>query len=112
MQAYEERATNAIVLEIQGTPKTELKIAVTRPAKMNIAKSLEELAESSDAEFTGPFTSESILLHRVVFSENYSTDFKLMDKRETRRTDWYYVRVVQSNGSMAWSSPVWLESNS
>ncbi|HCO93861.1 MAG TPA: hypothetical protein DIU00_07920 [Phycisphaerales bacterium] len=111
MQAYEERATNAIVLEIQGTPKTELKIAVTRPAKMTFAKLLEELAESSDVEFTGPFTSESILLHRVVFSENYSTDFKLMDKRETGRTDWYYVRVVQSNGSMAWSSPIWLESS-
>lgn len=70
MQAYEEMATNAIILEIQGDPRTELKIAVTRPAKMTIAKSLEELAESSDVEFTGPFTSESILLHRVVFSES------------------------------------------
>jgi len=112
MQAYEERATNAIILAVQGTPKTELKIAVIRPTKMTIAKSLGEIAESSDAEFTGPFTSESILLHRIVFSENYSTEFKLIDKRQTGRTDWYYVRVVQSNGSLAWSSPIWLKSSS
>jgi len=69
-------------------------------------------SRTARTEFAGPFTSESILLHRVVFSENYSTEFKLMDKRETRRTDWYYVRVVQSNGSLAWSSPIWLESSS
>jgi len=112
MQAYEERATNAIVLEIQGTPKTELKIAVIRPTKMTIAKSLADLAKSSDAVFTGPFTSESILLHQIVFSENYSTEFDLIDKRQAKGTDWYYARVVQSNGSLAWSSPIWLKPSS
>lgn len=25
------------------------------------------------------------------------------------RTDWYYVRVTQADGEMAWSSPIWLE---
>ncbi len=112
MQAYEERATNSIILEIHGSPKTQLTVALTQPAKMAITKSLKQLAESSDIEFTGPFTSESMLLHRIVFSENYRTEFEFTDKRRTKKTDYYYVRVVQSNGSLAWSSPIWLEANS
>jgi len=112
MQAYEERATNSIILEIHGSPKTQLTVALTQPVKMTITKSLKQLAESSDIEFTGPFTSESMLLHRIVFSENYRTEFEFTDKRRTKKTDRYYVRVVQSNGSLAWSSPIWLEANS
>ena len=112
MQAYEEKATNSIILGIQGSADTKLEIAVTQPTNVTITKSLKQLAESSDAEFTGPFTSESILLHRAVFAENYSTEFELVDKRETEKIDWYYVRVVQSNGSLAWSSPIWLEVSS
>lgn len=112
MQAYEEKATNSIILEIQGSQKTKLTTTLIQPTKMTFTKSLEQLAESSHTEFTGPFTSESILLHRVVFSENYKTEFTLVDKRKTRKTDWYYVRVVQSNGSLAWSSPIWIKSGS
>jgi hypothetical protein len=24
------------------------------------------------------------------------------------KTDWYYVRVTQHNGHLAWSSPIWV----
>ena len=109
MQAYEERATNSIILAVEGSPGTTLEIAATRPANIAITTSLKELSQSSDAVFTGPFTSESILLHRAVFAENYSTEFEFADERPTDKTDWYTVRVVQSNGSLAWSSPIWIE---
>lgn len=109
MQAYEERATNSIILKILGSPETTLDVEATQPTNMKITKSLKELVQSSDAVFTGPFTSESILLHRPGFAEHYNARFELMDKRRTNRTDWYTVRVVQSNGSLAWSSPIWVE---
>ncbi|MEJ2705096.1 MAG: DUF3604 domain-containing protein, partial [Sedimentisphaerales bacterium] len=64
-QAYEERATNSIILAIQGSPDTKLEVIATQPAPVTITKSLSELARSSDVLFTGPFTSESILLHRA-----------------------------------------------
>ena len=112
MQAYEEKATNSIILEILGSPKTKLTIALNQPVQMTITKSLEQLAESSDTTFTGPFTSESMLLHRIVFSENYRTEFEFTDKPRAEKTDWYYVRVVQSNGSLAWSSPIFLNKKS
>jgi len=109
LQAYEERATNSIILSIQGSPSTTLEVVATQPTNLTITKSLKRLAKSSDAIFTGPFTSESILLHRAVFAENYHTEFEFMDECTTNKTDWYYVRVEQSNGSLAWSSPIWLE---
>ena len=111
MQAYEERATNSIILEIQGSPKTQLAIAMTEPARMNFTKSLAQLAKSSDVKFTGPFTSESVLLPRITFADNYETDFEFTDRHKTNKTDWYYVRAVQSNGSLAWSSPIWVDSH-
>ncbi|UCC96432.1 MAG: DUF3604 domain-containing protein [Phycisphaerales bacterium] len=109
LQAYEERATNAVILEIQGSPETRLTVAATEPAQMTFTKSLKQLAQSSHAEFTGPFTAESILLHRPVLSGNYRTEFDFVDEWEPKGIDWYYIRVVQTNGSIAWSSPIWLD---
>ncbi|GAH00533.1 unnamed protein product, partial [marine sediment metagenome] len=74
-----------------------------------LRKTLGELAASSDITFTGEFPSESIMMHRLVFHENYQTGFEFTDKPETGQTDWYYVRVTQTNGSLAWSSPIWIE---
>ena len=110
LQAYEERATNGIILEIQGSPSTQLAIAMAEPAGMEFTKTLAQLAESSDVKFTGPFTSESVLLHRIAFADNYQTEFEFTDRRKSDRTDWYYARVTQSNGSLAWSSPIWVGS--
>ena len=111
LRAYEERATNSIILEIQGLPGTQLALEMAEPTKMNFTKSLGQLAKSSDVKFTGPFTSESVLLPRITFAENYETEFEFNDRHKTDKTDWYYVRVVQSNGSLAWSSPIWVEAN-
>jgi hypothetical protein len=109
MKAYEERATNSIILEIQGTQRTQLKVEMTHPTRMDFTKSLGQLAKSSDVKFTGPFTSESVLLPRITFAENYETEFEFTDRHKTDKTDWYYVRLVQSNGSLAWSSPIWID---
>jgi hypothetical protein len=111
-QAYEEKATNSMILEILGSPETRLMIALTQPARMTITKSLEQLAQSSDITLTGPFTAESMMLHRIAFSENYQSEFEFTDKRRTSKTDWYYIRAVQSNGCLAWSSPIWLKPGS
>lgn len=110
-QAYEERATNSVVLGIVGSPKTSLNVSLTQPAQQVVSRSLEQLQESSDTFRVGDsFMSESLLLHRTVFPEHYQTAFEFTDNRESKTTDWYYVRVVQTNGSMAWSSPIWVKS--
>jgi len=106
--AFELRPTNSVILEIQGSPETELDISLSQPVVKNHKILLHELEESSDIFYTGNMPLESVLIHRIVFNDNYQTDFKFKDKSETEITDWYYVRVVQTNGSLAWSSPVWV----
>ena len=49
------------------------------------------------------------MLHRVVFNENWETSFAVEDEDDGAQTDWYYVRVFEANGELAWSSPVWVE---
>jgi hypothetical protein len=108
-QAYEERATNSVILEIQGSEQTELQLSLSQPVGIEQQKTLGDLAVSSDIVFTGDFPSESIMIHRLVFNENYQTAFEFRDRHDNETTDWYYVRVTQSNGSLAWSSPIWIE---
>jgi hypothetical protein len=67
------------------------------------------LAESSEPLFTGEFPHESALVDRLVFEENFKTSFKVQDTGAGAEANWYYVRVVQANGQMAWSSPIWVE---
>lgn len=107
--AYEERATNSIILEIRGSQETELALSLAQPIEIEHNNTLGELAESSDIFFMGSVPSESVMIHRVVFSENYQTSFEFTDRQEGHDTDWYYVRVVQANGNLAWSSPIWVE---
>ena len=65
----------------------------------------------SVSHFTGPFTSESLLIHRLLVPQSYCLDFTWTDQSdEPQRTDYYVVRVTQANGHMAWSSPVWVDS--
>jgi hypothetical protein len=33
---------------------------------------------------------------------------RVLDKKPTNGTDYYYVRVIQEDGAMAWSSPIWV----
>ena len=108
--AYEEKPTKDVVLEIHGSPETELVITLTQPAKLTFKKSLKELAESSEIFFTGEFSSESVMVHRVVFADNYEADFAFSDEGGGETTDWYQVRVAQANESYAWSSPIWVPS--
>jgi hypothetical protein len=107
-EAFGEIPTNSIILEIQGSPDTELLLSLVRPDTVSRKITLRELAGSNDIFFTGGMTSESVMIHRIVFFENYMSEFKIKDKPRTGITDWYYIRVIQSNGSLAWSSPVWV----
>jgi hypothetical protein len=108
LEAFEERPTNSIILEIQGSPETELIFNLSQPDTINHKITLKELAESNDIFFTGGMTSESVMIHRIVFNENYTASFNFTDRARTGETDWYYIRAVQSNGSLAWTSPIWV----
>ena len=57
-------------------------------------------------------TIEVIRDNQFVYSshpEEQETEFTYTPTGRLERTTYYYVRLIQSDGHMAWSSPVWLE---
>lgn len=108
-EAYAERATNSVILRMAGGPATTIEVKLTKPAEMTIRKRLGELMESSDVVFTGPFSSESLLVHRLVTPASFRVKFSINDRGKAGETDYYYARAILANGQQAWTSPVWVE---
>lgn len=109
MQSLGDLVTNAVVLKLQAGAEASLKISLNQPTRKTITKQLADLAEGSDITFTGPFSSESLMLHRLVFAPHYRGTLSLTDRPAKKETHWYYAKVVQSNGDEAWSSPIWVD---
>ena len=107
-EAFQEVGpTNSIVLKLNGSPQTRLNVKLKKPGEMSITKTLSELNETSYVTATSHIASESLLIHRPVFEDHYKASFEFTDELNTDQLTWYYARVVQKNGSLAWSSPVW-----
>jgi len=109
-QQYEDISTKAVVLKLGGRPDTQVKIALRAPTHVSLSQTLAQLAESGEMLFTGDFPKESAMLHRLVFHNNYHTSYKVSDVDDGKDVNWYYLRAVQANEQLAWSSPIWLES--
>ena len=56
-----------------------------KPAAMTLSKTLGELAENNEIAFTGPFTSESFLVHRLVTPDLFQAQFRHADRGRKRR---------------------------
>jgi len=113
-QAYNEDPTKGVILEIEGRPQTQVSLALSRPHRLRYEHTLADLMESSASHFVGRFTEESVLFHRLVVPESYTCEFTWTDAAADDSDggptgDFYIIRVVQSNGQMAWSSPVWVK---
>ncbi len=107
-QQVDDYSQKAIVLKVAGSAGTKVTVTCSKPRECSLSQSLADLAESNEMLFTAPFPWESAMLHRPVFAPNADAGFSVDDERDGARADWYYVRVHQSNGDMAWSSPVWV----
>ncbi len=108
-QQVDDISTKAIVLKVKGDAATKITVALTAPARVSLTQTFAQLAESNEMLFTGEFPKESAMLHRLVFDEHHRTSFTVRDRGDGKSVDWYYARVVQANGQLAWSSPVWVE---
>ncbi len=108
-EAYLEDPTKSIVLDIEADPNAELTVEVRKPAGLTRSIPLQKLLDDNEVAFTGVYTSESFIVHRIVRPEEYTAEIEWVDERSENDTgDFYYVRVRQHNGHLAWSSPVWI----
>ena len=107
--SFAETPTNAVVVEMEGDEQTVVELELEKPVRMAWSMKVAELADESRIEFVGPFPSESLLVHRLVPERLYTAEFEITDRGSGERDeDYYYVRVRQVNGQMAWSSPIWV----
>jgi hypothetical protein len=108
-QQIDDVSQKAVVLKVRGGPATRVTFALSAPKPVSLTQSLEQLADSGEALFTGKFPRESALVHRLVYEDHYRTSFTVRDTDDGRQANWYYARVIQANGQLAWSSPIWVE---
>lgn len=108
-QQVDDFSQKAVVLKARGGPETRLTVSIKEPAEVVQTLLFKDLAESNEPIFTHPFPWESAVVQRIVFSEHAETSFTIHDEDRGEETNWYYVRVVQSNDQLAWSSPIWVE---
>ncbi|MBS1823964.1 MAG: hypothetical protein JST93_01465 [Acidobacteria bacterium] len=62
---------------------------------------------------TGPIAKVSLIRNGTFVYQNpvgaAEVDFTFQDRMAAKGVNWYYVRVEQADGMLAWSSPVWVE---
>ena len=104
--SFAEIPTNAVVFEIDGRPDSVLYLELESPIGKSLKYTLGDLARSSAVEFAADFPCESFIIHRLAPEAMYAAEFDLTDTGSSN--DFYYVRVTQANGHMAWSSPIWV----
>jgi hypothetical protein len=110
VDCYAEDPTKSLVVELEGGPEAMLTVKLRKPAEQVVRARLADLLHENVVEFTGGFTSESLIISRLVAPAEYTAAIRWHDRRHnTGEADWYYVRVSQHNGQMAWSSPIWVE---
>ncbi len=107
---YAEDPTKAVVCELEGGADTTLTLELHKPTEKTVHAKLADLVDDNVVDFTGAFTTESLIVHRLVGPSEYSATIRWHDRRKAaaENPDWYYVRVTQHNQQMAWSSPIWV----
>ena len=109
VKCFAEDPTKALVCELEAGPDAELSVELRTPTEQAARARLADLVDDNLVTFTGVFTSESYIIHRLVGPSEYSADVRFHDRRPPEQgPDWYYVRVTEKNGQMAWSSPIWV----
>ena len=109
IQCYGEDPTKAVVCELDAAKDATLIVKLRKPVEQVVRAKLKDLIDDNVVTFTGVFTSESFIINRLVSPTEYATTVRWNDRRtESKTPDWYYVRVTQHNGQLAWSSPIWV----
>ena len=88
--------------------ENERLIALTDEAKATIGKQFglqPEQVENVDVFWNNAWKMK---ICRAIPYEGYYAKFSYTDNNPREGENYYYVRVTQRNGQMAWSSPIWL----
>jgi len=108
-RAFKQRDTNAVVVKLKGSPGDYLTIDLIKPEPTTVKVKLSEVLEGDHNART---KDGSMKIHRIIPEVNTQMTFSINDDGDGHQTDWYYLRILQKNGQLAWSSPIWVEKKS
>jgi hypothetical protein len=110
-QAFRGVATNSLVFTLRARPEARLLIETQMPSAQQVRLTVGEALTRNHVQRMGPsFSAETLLVHRALPAQELQWQWDLRDEaRPERERDYYYLRVQQRNGHMAWSSPIWVE---
>jgi len=100
------RDTHQIVFSVVAKPDSRLILSTREPEAKELSVKFSDLLESDVGMRVG---RNSIKVHRLIPETTTMASFSFEDESPGSETDCYYARVVQDNGQLAWSSPVWVE---
>ena len=117
---------DSVLLELEGaTPSTQIVVNLdegsefgkapihVRPYRTHPARTLEfrlsDLRDGlSEKDLQADPDTDRVALQLVSDDQPLDCDFEFVDQGAVGHGDYYYVRVKQLDGAMAWSSPVWV----
>ncbi|NND71980.1 MAG: hypothetical protein HKN43_10410 [Rhodothermales bacterium] len=105
--AYRQNPNQSIVLKMDGSASTEIRLSMSQPVVMEHATTVGQLALSSDAVFTGAFPAESCLFHRPVEASSHEMSGSFKAELQPGQ-NFMYLHVRQINGQHAWASPTFI----
>ena len=79
-------------------------------AKVQIEERFQLKPEEVENLDTFWHNSYKVKIHTAIPETGYSKELEWVDENAPPGCNWYYLRVTQLNGQMAWSSPIWVES--
>ncbi|MBO6782151.1 MAG: DUF3604 domain-containing protein [Alphaproteobacteria bacterium] len=105
--AYRQNPNQSVVLEVEGTADTAIELSLTQPVAQTVRTTLGQLLDGSVNRFTGPFPAEGYQWHRLLpLNESRVAGRQTVDIPDGRGQ--VYLRARQTNGQMAWASPVFV----
>jgi len=114
--------SESILFDIEGKLDSKLLLMMrTENFRKEKILTMREVLQRSYIEYLEdiPYTNDGSYWHRLklpgkfkihkgVLYKDLQKVLNIIDKKQEKKTDYYYVRILQKNGQVAWSSPIWV----
>lgn len=97
--------TQALCFELRADKHTRL-VGTINNKRVDV--SIGDLLAGPRADYLSGFLSPAYYFHRAIPHADYTWQTTFEHRAASAQRDWYHVRVRQTNGHWAWSSPIWV----
>jgi hypothetical protein len=107
-----QTGTTTIEFSLKEALEKERMVAMMDEAKLTVQENFGLKPDEIENPDIFWHNAWKIRVYKAVPFERYHAKVNYIDNETQKGENHYYVRVIQSNGQMAWSSPIWINANS